>query len=216
MRELMAMLPGHGVAPLIFIGCLILLLSLLRAASGPPPPVAKPFLTRREAAMLRALEQVLPMYRIHAHVVMGALLKAPAEETIMELNSCDGMIELRRVRSGLTRMDVSIVLEVDMGYQPGSAAPAAIWRRRSKFAALADVALAVFVLFLTASLAMAIEIGVFDSPAEPTCVASTHKISASDLGWRGALPNLSGIRDLLRGPIHECEGPALCLDQPLA
>lgn len=78
MRELMAMLPGHGVAPQIFIGCLILLLSLLRAASGPPAPIAKPFLTRREAAMLRPLEQVLPMYRIHAQVAMGALLKAPA------------------------------------------------------------------------------------------------------------------------------------------
>lgn len=78
MRELMAMLAGHGVATLIFIGCLIVLLSLLRAASGPPAPVAKPFLTRREAAMLRALEQVLPMYRIHAQVAMGALLKAPA------------------------------------------------------------------------------------------------------------------------------------------
>lgn len=78
MRELMAMLAGHGVATLIFIGCLIALLSLLRTASGPPASVAKPFLTRREAAMLRALEQVLPMYRIHAQVAMGALLKAPA------------------------------------------------------------------------------------------------------------------------------------------
>lgn len=37
-------------------------------------PVAKPFLTNRKHAMLAALERVLPMYRIHAQVSMGALL----------------------------------------------------------------------------------------------------------------------------------------------
>lgn len=134
----------------------------------------------------------------------------------MDLNDCDDMSEPRRVRPGLTRMDVSIVLEVEMGNRPGSAAPAEISRRRSKFAALADVAWAIFVLFLTAGLAMAIEIGVFDSPAQPTCAAGTHKISASDVVLPGALPNLSGTRDRLRGPIHERAAPALCLDQPLA
>ncbi|MDR7259516.1 hypothetical protein J2X47_003720 [Sphingomonas sp. BE270] len=39
-----------------------------------PAPVAKPFLTNRKHAMLSALERVLPMYRIHAQVSMGALL----------------------------------------------------------------------------------------------------------------------------------------------
>lgn len=54
MRDLMAMIPGGGVAPLVFISCLIVLLSLLKAVSAPPAPVAKPFLTKREAAMLRS------------------------------------------------------------------------------------------------------------------------------------------------------------------
>lgn len=134
----------------------------------------------------------------------------------MELNSCDGMIEPRRVRPGLTRMDVSIVLEVEMGYRPGSAAPAEMSRRRSKFAALADVAWAIFVLFLSASLAMAIEIGVFDAPPPSTCKASTHTISASDLVLPGALPNLSGTQDRSLGLIHERAAAALCLDHPLA
>ncbi|OYX60191.1 MAG: hypothetical protein B7Y89_16860 [Novosphingobium sp. 32-60-15] len=39
-----------------------------------PVPVSKPFLTNRKHAMLAALERVLPMYRIHAQVSMGALL----------------------------------------------------------------------------------------------------------------------------------------------
>ncbi|MDF0490594.1 DUF2726 domain-containing protein [Sphingomonas sp. H39-1-10] len=39
-----------------------------------PVPAAKPFLTNRKHAMLAALERVLPMYRIHAQVSMGALL----------------------------------------------------------------------------------------------------------------------------------------------
>jgi hypothetical protein len=39
-----------------------------------PAPVAKPFLTNRKHAMLAALERVLPMYRVHAQVSMGALL----------------------------------------------------------------------------------------------------------------------------------------------
>lgn len=39
-----------------------------------PAPVAKPFLTNRKHAMLAALERVLPMYRIHAQVAVGAVL----------------------------------------------------------------------------------------------------------------------------------------------
>ncbi|WP_230463514.1 DUF2726 domain-containing protein [Sphingobium sp. Cam5-1] len=41
-------------------------------------PVAKPFMTGREEAMLIVLEEIFPMYRFHAQVAMGALLKAPA------------------------------------------------------------------------------------------------------------------------------------------
>ncbi|MDX3910963.1 MAG: DUF2726 domain-containing protein [Sphingobium sp.] len=66
---------------LILAGCVLIVSALLRglqALSGPPAPVAKPFMTRRERAVLAALEQVLPMYRIHAQVAMGALLKASA------------------------------------------------------------------------------------------------------------------------------------------
>lgn len=40
-------------------------------------PVAKPFLTRRESAMLDILETMLPSCRIHAQVAMGALLTPP-------------------------------------------------------------------------------------------------------------------------------------------
>lgn len=39
-----------------------------------PRPAPKPFLTNRKHAMLAALERVLPMYRIHAQVSVGALL----------------------------------------------------------------------------------------------------------------------------------------------
>lgn len=65
------------------IGMLILLvvgLALLKGLAGlntAPKPVSKPFLTKREAAMLIALERALPHCRIHAQVAMGALLKAP-------------------------------------------------------------------------------------------------------------------------------------------
>ena len=40
--------------------------------------IAKPFLTAREQPMLIILEQLLPGYRIHAQVAMGALLKVKA------------------------------------------------------------------------------------------------------------------------------------------
>lgn len=65
---------------IIFMACAGVLLSLLRGKLGlfgPPAPPAKTFLTRREQAMLVALEQVLPAYRAHAQVSMGALLAAP-------------------------------------------------------------------------------------------------------------------------------------------
>ncbi|WP_371424532.1 DUF2726 domain-containing protein [Tardiphaga sp.] len=62
---------------IIFIGCAFVLLALLKGSSGPPTPIAKEFMTKREQAMLAALEHVLPMYRVHAQVAMGALLAAP-------------------------------------------------------------------------------------------------------------------------------------------
>lgn len=79
--------PFHLIQPLldpalpllIFMGSAALIVALLGGKlglSGPPAPVAKSFMTRRELAMLVALEQVLPMYRIHAQIAMGALLKA--------------------------------------------------------------------------------------------------------------------------------------------
>jgi hypothetical protein len=68
-------------APIIFLVCLVALLMVLKAMSvgmgGPPAPVPKEFMTKREQAMFEALEHVLPMYRVHAQVSMGALLAAP-------------------------------------------------------------------------------------------------------------------------------------------
>lgn len=46
--------------------------------SGPPAPVAKPLMTQRERAILVQIERILPAYRIHAQVAMGALLMAPS------------------------------------------------------------------------------------------------------------------------------------------
>lgn len=64
---------------LIALVSAILLLKALgvRSIFGPPRPVAKRFLTRREAAMLNVLERALPHCRIHAQVAMGALLRVP-------------------------------------------------------------------------------------------------------------------------------------------
>ena len=70
---------------LLSVGSTILLLCALmlaRALKGPattPTPIAKEFMTKREQAMLAALEQVLPMYRVHAQVAMGALLTVPRQ-----------------------------------------------------------------------------------------------------------------------------------------
>lgn len=61
---------------LLFVG--LALLKGLAGSNSAPKPVSKPFLTKREQAMLIALEQALPHCRIHAQVAMGALLKAPA------------------------------------------------------------------------------------------------------------------------------------------
>jgi hypothetical protein len=64
----------------VFIGCGIFILALLSGltkASGPPAPIAKPLMTQREEAMLGVLEDIFPMYRFHAQVAMGALLKVP-------------------------------------------------------------------------------------------------------------------------------------------
>ena len=72
----------NSIVPvLILVGSLAILFAILTTAlglSGPPRPVAKPLMTRREEAMLVVLEEILPMYRFHAQVAMGALLKAPA------------------------------------------------------------------------------------------------------------------------------------------
>jgi hypothetical protein len=68
-------------AMLIAFACLIFLLKLVlggraRAISAivAPDIAARPFLTAREQAMLDTLEELLPGYRLHAQVAMGALL----------------------------------------------------------------------------------------------------------------------------------------------
>lgn len=70
------------LASLLLVGGLVALgrsrLSGGFAAQPPLTPVARPFMTRREQAMLAVLDHVLPMYRIHAQVAMGALLKVPS------------------------------------------------------------------------------------------------------------------------------------------
>jgi len=71
---------NHPFATIVaFIGVILLLkaLSTGKGVFGPPRPMAKRFLTDREAAMMVALETALPRCRIHAQVAMGALLKAP-------------------------------------------------------------------------------------------------------------------------------------------
>lgn len=77
MSQLADQLGRLSFGPIIFIACLVTLFALLKGVAGPPAPIAKEFMTRREQAMLAALEHVLPMYRIHAQVAMGALLAAP-------------------------------------------------------------------------------------------------------------------------------------------
>lgn len=74
---MIAQLAAHPVATMIAMLTLSILLKGGGLSLGPPRPVAKRFLTRREQAMLVALERVLPHCRIHAQVAMGALLAAP-------------------------------------------------------------------------------------------------------------------------------------------
>lgn len=70
-------LPAVAIAMVMLASILRPLVRLFAGASGPPPPVAKPFLTPRETAMLGAIERVLPAHRVHAQVAMGALLQVP-------------------------------------------------------------------------------------------------------------------------------------------
>lgn len=80
MSDLSERLTGALLPVIILAGSVAILLALLRGfgnGSGSPTPVAKPFMTRREQAVRSALEQILPMYRIHAQVALGALLAAP-------------------------------------------------------------------------------------------------------------------------------------------
>lgn len=67
------------IALLVAIVCILAILKAIGAGNllGPPRPVAKRFLTPREAAMLATLERALPHCRIHAQVAMGALLQVP-------------------------------------------------------------------------------------------------------------------------------------------
>lgn len=69
-----------SIAVIVAVGCLVLLLKALTGGGGgkgAPKPVAKRFLTAREAAMLEILEGLMPHCRFHAQVAMGALLDAP-------------------------------------------------------------------------------------------------------------------------------------------
>jgi len=77
------MLASHlgTLLPLIFIGAVaaVILHQFMGSVglSGAPAPVAKPLMTQREREMLVQIERILPEYRIHAQVAMGAILKAP-------------------------------------------------------------------------------------------------------------------------------------------
>jgi hypothetical protein len=68
-----------AIAILVALGCIGLLIKALTGGSSDrkPAPVAKPFMTRREMAMLDILERLVPECRFHAQVSMGALLDAP-------------------------------------------------------------------------------------------------------------------------------------------
>ncbi|WP_368040040.1 DUF2726 domain-containing protein [Sphingomonas bacterium] len=74
---LAAHLAAHPFAMIVVVMTLAIMLQGAGLRLGPPRPVAKRFLTKREQAMLATLERVLPQCRIHAQVAMGALLTAP-------------------------------------------------------------------------------------------------------------------------------------------
>lgn len=65
--------------PLLILGGLAAILmqwlGVNAGRSAPPAPVAKPLMA---AAMLAQIERILPAYRIHAQVAMGAILMAPS------------------------------------------------------------------------------------------------------------------------------------------
>lgn len=72
----MDILTGSPIALLVFLVCACALLAAFKnTAAEPPAPIAKPFLTDRELAMLAAIERILPAHRVHAQVAMGALLQ---------------------------------------------------------------------------------------------------------------------------------------------
>ena len=95
---------SHGtlalaMGALVVIGLAVWIASRIRSRvkNDPlPVPVAKPFLTNRKHAMLAALERVLPMYRIHAQVSMGALL-APGGRPGHWQRETDGNAFQRRI-----------------------------------------------------------------------------------------------------------------------
>jgi hypothetical protein len=70
---------GLPIAPLIFVAYLVIVVAALFGTTDRSSldPIAKPLLTPRESAMLMALEEILPMFRIYPQVAMGALLAAP-------------------------------------------------------------------------------------------------------------------------------------------
>lgn len=72
----------HILASILLVGLLVGLGWSRRLGrpglQQPLAPIARPFMTTREQAMLAALEHILPMYRIHAQVAMGALLRVPS------------------------------------------------------------------------------------------------------------------------------------------
>lgn len=79
MHELMQELGLLSIGSTILLLCALMLARALKGSGASPTPIAKEFMTKREQAMLAALEQVLPMYRVHAQVAMGALLTVPRQ-----------------------------------------------------------------------------------------------------------------------------------------
>lgn len=79
MQQLMQELGLLSIGSTILLLCALILAGALKGSGASPTPIAKQFMTKREQAMLAALEQVLPMYRVHAQVAMGALLTVPRQ-----------------------------------------------------------------------------------------------------------------------------------------
>ena len=66
MEHLVSKMMLHPHATVLALLALIALTKGVGNPFGPPRPVARRFLTRREQAMLATLERVLPHCRIHA------------------------------------------------------------------------------------------------------------------------------------------------------